>query len=137
MQLSPPFLKHPATGTDLCKMCRCKWHHIHKCTVTFLQSTSTAMKMEPSAMHEKGFMDYLHTFITTFSPYKLFYQFFSIRNALSSEVCSIQTRHFVWRLVAVWQSREDFLLPSQLMENRNITRGPRVPSFQKYVPFLP
>lgn len=52
------------------------------------------MKMEPSAIHEKVFMDSLHTIITTFSPYKLFYQFFSIGSSLSSQVHSVQKRHF-------------------------------------------
>lgn len=88
MQLSPPFL-YPVRGTEVCKMQGCKGHHVFECIETLLWSTSIAMKTEPSAIHEKVVTDSLHTSITTFSPHKLFYQFFSNGNALSSQVCSI------------------------------------------------
>lgn len=104
--------------------------------MTLLQSTPKATKIKASAI-QKVFMDYLKIFSIASSPYEMFYQFSSIMDAPSSQICS------VWRFILqkdLWWLRKAEMAschPASQWRNRNRTRGSCMPQFQKHVLFLP
>ena len=82
-------------------------------------------------------MDYFQIFNTASSLYEMFYQFSSIMDALSSQICSVRLFILQKDLRRLRKAEMASRHPVSQWRNRNRTQGSCMPQFRKHILFLP